>query len=159
MKIRFFKEYSKLLETTDQFIIETDQFELSDSNGNTYDLDSREGFLGEKDKGSFALHTHGSGLHFKYLNVPQEVIVKTVSDNNSSFVKLQKIENTLQSLQEEVMIYKKNAYAYEEELIVIDKKCTRYKTCFIIASILMILSMMSLIVIVDRIDFMNLINI
>ena len=55
MKVQFFKDFSKLSETSDLFIVETDQFGLVDGNGNSYDFDSRENY-----KGLFALHTHGS---------------------------------------------------------------------------------------------------
>ena len=44
MKVQFFKEFSKLSETSDLFIVETDQFGLIDGNGNSYDFDSRENF-------------------------------------------------------------------------------------------------------------------
>lgn len=60
MKVQFFKDFSKLSETSDLFIVETDQFELIDGNGNSYDFDSRENFQKEKYKGLFTLHTHGS---------------------------------------------------------------------------------------------------
>lgn len=38
MKVQFFKDFSKLSETSDLFIVETDQFGLIDGNGNSYDL-------------------------------------------------------------------------------------------------------------------------
>lgn len=37
-------DFSKLSETSDLFIVETDQFGLIDGNGNSYDFDSRENF-------------------------------------------------------------------------------------------------------------------
>lgn len=43
-KVQFFKDFSKLSETSDLFIVETDQFGLIDGNGNSYDFDSRENF-------------------------------------------------------------------------------------------------------------------
>lgn len=60
MKVQFFKDFSKLSETSDLFIVETDQFGLVDGNGNSYDFDSREKKKKKKYKGLFALHTHGS---------------------------------------------------------------------------------------------------
>ncbi len=44
MRVQFFKDFSKLSETSDLFIVETDQFGLVDGNGNSYDFDSRENF-------------------------------------------------------------------------------------------------------------------
>lgn len=38
MKVQFFKDFSKLSETSDLFIVETDQFGLIDGNGNSYIL-------------------------------------------------------------------------------------------------------------------------
>ncbi len=43
MKVQFFKDFSKLSETSDLFIVETDQFGFIDGNGNSY-FDSRENF-------------------------------------------------------------------------------------------------------------------
>ena len=62
MKVQFFKDFSKLSETSDLFIVETDQFGLVvDGNGNSYDFDSREKFLERKNiRACLHLHTHGS---------------------------------------------------------------------------------------------------
>ena len=36
VKVQFFKDFSKLSETSDLFIVETDQFGFIDGNGNSY---------------------------------------------------------------------------------------------------------------------------
>lgn len=43
MKVQFFKDFSKLSETSDLFIVETDQFGFIDGNGIAI-FDSRENF-------------------------------------------------------------------------------------------------------------------
>lgn len=139
MKVQFFKDFSRLSETSDLFIVETDQFGLIDGNGNSYDLDSRENFLKEKYKGLFALHTHGSGLYFEHLNVPQEAVVKTVSRDDSSFVELKNLKEALIRAQNDVNMYKSNSYAFEEDLVRIDRKYHFYKTSFIFAVLVIIL--------------------
>lgn len=48
MKVQFFKDFSKLSETSDLFIVETDQFGLIDGNGNSYDFDKQRKFLERK---------------------------------------------------------------------------------------------------------------
>lgn len=139
MKVQFFKDFSKLSETSELFIVETDQFELTDGNGNSYDLDSRENFLKEEYKGLFALHTHGSGLCFEYLNVPQEAVVKTISWDDSSFSELKKLKEALAREQDNTKMYKCTSYALEEDLVRIDRKYHLYKTSLILAMLIIIL--------------------
>lgn len=56
MKVQFFKDFSKLSETSDLFIVETDQFGLIDGNGNLI----AEKISRKKNIRVFTLHTYGS---------------------------------------------------------------------------------------------------
>lgn len=71
MKVQFFKDFSKLSETSDLFIVETDQFGLVDGNGNSYDLIA-EKISRKKNIRACLLYIH-MDLNLKYIKMMKKI--------------------------------------------------------------------------------------
>lgn len=140
MKLKIYKDISKLIEVGEILEIETDEFNLVDGVGNDYAFDSRVHYL-KGNKGLFSLHTSGAALKFEWL-VPQEVIVKTITAvEESTYSDLKQLSNVKMSL----AACKTNFVHLERLVEYVERKRSFYKvSCLIMGFVCILLIIMLL---------------